>query len=278
MNPNQDLKSDLPLKGGLTLLYGASGLIALLVTGTSTAGLLYPARLYPTDLLVRTFVPNDVANLFIGVPILLGSMALAWRGHWIGLLCWPGALFFVAYNYIAYVFAVPLTWAFPIYLILATASVYALTALVAAIDGEALQQRLKGAVPEKFAGGVLVGMGLLFALRVIGVIVAALAQGGSLPETDLAVAVADFFVTPAWVIGGLLLWRRQTLGYVAGLGLLFQASMLFIALLLFFLAQPLLTKTTFATSDFVVILTMGLICFIPFVLFVRGITAKRAPL
>ena len=72
-----------------------------------------------------------------------------------------------------------------------------------------------------------------------------------------------------------MLWRRNSLGYVVGLGLLFQASLLFIALILFFLLQPLLTTAPFALADTVVVFTMGLVCFIPFALFVRGVETKE---
>jgi uncharacterized membrane protein len=125
-------------------------------------------------------------------------------------------------------------------------SLYTLTGLVASIDGKVVQQRLSGAMPEKFAGGVLAGFGLLFFLRVIGVIVNALNSGTLVAETDLAVNVSDFFVSPALVIGGIFLWRRKEFGYVTGLGLLFQASMLFIALIIFLLLQPFLTTAPFA--------------------------------
>jgi hypothetical protein len=274
MNTHNNPQTTLPVKGKLTLLYILSFLIAILMTVASVAGIRYRALVYPTDELIRTFVSNDVVNLFIGFPILLGSMWLARRGKWIGLLCWPGALFFVFYNYTAYVFAMPLNWAFVLHLVLMTLSAYALIALVALIDGKVVQQRLGGAVPEHFAGGVLAGLGLLFLLRVIGVMVGALTNGTSLAETELAVNIADFLTTPAWVIGGILLWQRKKFGYVIGLGLLFQGSMLFIALIIFLLLQPLLTGAPFAVVDVIVIFVMGLVCFIPFALFVRGVIAS----
>ncbi len=37
------------------------------------------------------------------------------------------------------------------------------------------------------------------------------------------------FITPAWITGGIRLWRRQALGYLSGTGLLFQARCLFVA-------------------------------------------------
>ena len=278
MNTHHDRNINPPIKDKLSLIYAFSLLIAILMTVSSLAGLRYPTLIYPTDELSRTFIPNDVVNIFIGLPILLGSMWMAWRGKLMGLLCWPGALFFVLYTYIAYIFAMPLNWAFLLHLALATLSLYTLIGLVASIDGKVVQQTLSGAVPERFAGGVLVGLGFLFFLRVIGVMVNALTSGILPAETDLAVNISDFLTTPAWVIGGILLWQKKELGYVTGLGLLFQGSMLFIALIIFLLLQPLLTSAPFAIAGVVVIFVMGLICFIPFALFVRGVAARSKTL
>jgi hypothetical protein len=262
------------IKGNLSSIHASSILVAILMTIASIAGLVSRGTIYPTEELVQSFVPNDVVNLLIGLPILLGSMHLAWRGKLIGLLCWTGALFFIFYNYTAYVFAMPLNWAFPMHLILMMLSAYTLVALVAHIDGKAVQQRLDGSVPERLAGGILAGLGILFLLRVIGVLVGALTSGTPLAETELAVNIADFLTTPAWVIGGILLWKRKAFGYVIGLGLLFQGSMLFVALIIFLLLQPILTNAPFAIADVIVIFVMGLICFIPFGFFVRGVISN----
>lgn len=274
MHPRHN--ANLPIQGSLSLIYILSGFVAVLVAIVSILGLWFRAVIYPTDQLLQAFVANDVVNLLLGVPILLGSMWLARRGKLIGLLCWPGALFFVFYNYTAYVFAVQLNWVFLLYLILVMASIYTLAALIARLDGKAVQQKLNGVVPEKFAGGVLTGLGLLFSLRVIGVVVGALTSGTLLPETELATSIADFLTTPAWVIGGILLWQHKEFGYLTGLGLLFQGSMLFISLIIFLLLQPVLSTAPFAIVDVIVVFGMGLICFVPFVLFARGAAGKHA--
>lgn len=258
------------IKGRLSLIYASSIVIAVLMTTASIAGLISRGTIYPTEELIQSFVPNDVVNLFIGLPIFLGSMWLTWRGRLIGPLFWMGALFFVFYNYVGYIFAAPLTWAFLLYLLLVVLSAYTFISLIESIDSGSISQRLNRAVPERFAGGVLVGLGLLFMLRVIGVLTGAIFGDAELARTELAVNIADFFISPAWIIGGIQLWRRQTFGYVTGLGLLFQGSMLFVALIIFLLLQPLLTNVPFAIVDVVVVLVMGLICFIPFGLFVRG--------
>lgn len=273
MSSNQPGRS--PIKGSLTYVYASSLLIATLTVVATVSALLYRDNFYPTEALVHAFVPNDVVILFIGLPILLGSMWAARRGNLLGLLFWPGALFFGLYNNIGYVFTLPLTWGFLLHLLLAVLSVYALISLVTSIDGAEVQQRLSGEVSEKVCGGVLAGFGLLFLLRAMIVMIDALLTGSALPETDLAVNVPDTLISPALMIVGIALWRHKALGYVAGLGLLFQASMLFVGLIVFLLLQPILTTAPFVLSDVIVVFVMGLICSIPFALFIRGVNRKR---
>lgn len=267
--------ANLPVTCDLSSVYTVSLVTALLVTGASVAGLLAPAVLYPTEALRQSFLANDVVNLLIGLPLLLGAPALTRRGKLLGLLLWPGALFYATYNYIAYAVALPLTWQFVLYLALAGLSVWAIFRLLSSIDSAAVQERLTGAVPARFSGGVLVGLGTLFFLRAGAALVGALFGGTLLPPAELAVLVADLLVTPLWVIGGVALWRRRALGYVSGAGLLFQASMLFVALLVFFILQPVIAGVPFPVEDFVVIFAMGLVCFVPCGLFVRGIVKIR---
>jgi hypothetical protein len=269
--------ASLPLTRTLTLSYVFSLVIALIMSVASVAGLMYPTRLYPTDELRQSFVANDVVNLLIGLPILLGSMWLARRGTLIGLLLWPGALFYVLYNYMVYAFALPLNVELLLSLVLLTLSTYTTIGLVASIDGKEVQRRLSGVVPERLAGGVLTGLGIAFSLLAIGTMVNHLVSKTPIAGPELALQVSDFTVSPAWVIGGILLWRREPLGYVTGAGLLFQASMLFIGLIAFLLLQPLLTDAPFALADIVVTLLLGLICFIPFALFVRGLVSVDRP-
>jgi hypothetical protein len=86
--------------------------------------------------------------------------------------------------------------------------------------------------------------------------------------SELVFQVSDFIVSVAWIIGGILLWR------VTGAGLLFQASMLFVGLLIYLALQPVLTATPFPLTGFVAISVMGLIVFVPFGRFVRGIVSQ----
>jgi hypothetical protein len=237
----------------------------------SAAGLRYPDRIYPADELQQAFVPNDVVNLLIVLPVLLGALWFARRGKLLGLLFWPGALFVVFYNAVAYTFGLPLGVGFALALAQATLSVYTTAALIATIDGEAVRQRLGDAVPARVTGGALVGAGSLFLLLAASTLLNALAGRAPLAEHELGVQVADLFIVPALICGGVLLWRREPLGYVVGAGLLFQVSMLFVGLLAFFALQPLLTAAPFALQDTLVVTMMSLVILIPFGLFLRGV-------
>jgi len=50
--------------------------------------------------------------------------------------------------------------------------------------------------------------------------------------------------------------------------------MLFIALITFLLLRPVLTDAPFVLTDVVVVFIMGMVCFIPFFLFLRGVQSK----
>ncbi|HUV73881.1 MAG TPA: hypothetical protein VMW79_06205 [Anaerolineae bacterium] len=274
MSSNQEDTANLPIRCSLTLAYAISLVIAAIMAIASVAGLLYQSTIYPTDELRQSFVANDVVNLLIGLPILLGSIWLARRGKLVGLLFWPGALFYVFYTYLVYVLGMPLNVAFVLHLTLLTLSAYAMIGLVACIDGKAVQDRLTGAVSERVGGGVLAGLGILFLVQVAGVLVNALLSQTPVPAAELALHVSDFLISPAWVIGGVLLWRRKALGYVTGLGLLFQASMLFVGLIVILALRPFMTTAQFVLSDVLVVFVMGMVCFVPFALFVRGAVRK----
>lgn len=260
-----------PVKHDLRFFFILSFILAGLMIIVSAAGFWWRNSIYSTQELLETFAPNDAVNLFIGVPILLISLWLAWQGKWFGLLCWPGALFFVFYNYLAYIIALPFDWRFPIHVIMIVLSVAAIIGVVRAIDAEAVKRRLEGKVREKLTGGILMGFGALFLVRALVTVVGALAGGSILPISDLAVNISDIAISPAMIIGGVQLWRRKAFGYASGLGMLYMASMLFIALIAFFMLQPVITTTAFKLVDTLVILIMGMVCFVPFFMFSKSV-------
>ena len=66
------------------------------------------------------------------------------------------------------------------------------------------------------------------------------------------------------------MWKRAAFSYTAGLGLLFQASMLLVGLIVIPIVQPWFTDPPFVPLDVVVVTVMGLVCFVPLALFLRA--------
>lgn len=249
-------------------------LVSALMALLSLAGLLFQGIFYPTQALQRAFVSNDVVNLLIGLPTLLISHSLARRENLLGVLLLPGALLYVTYNYIAYSFASWVSVPSFLYIALVGLSAWGAFQSFSKMDKQNIQQQLRGRVPTRFAGGILTVFGLLFLLRGIGQVYTTLSTSAPLTTPEMSVVFADMLITPLWILGGLSLWRSRAFGYAIGTGLLFQASMLFIALLVFFILQPFLTGTEFSAADFAVIFGMGLFFFIPFGMFVKRISSS----
>ncbi len=256
------------------LLYSLTLVVALVLASLSLGSLLAPSSFYPTQELRQSFLSNDAVNLFIGLPILLLSLALARRGRLIGLLFWPGALFYVTYNSIAYTIALYDSFLFFPNLALAVLSTVTIFLLLTHINLEEVRQRLSGAVRERLTGGVLVTFGVLFFLMADSKVVGSFIGQAPLAWPELSMQFTDLLITPAWVAGGFLLWQREAFGYVVGAGLLFQASMLFVGLLAFFILNAFLTAAPFPWVDCLVVLIMGFLCFIPFGIFIRGMVNR----
>lgn len=268
--PHGSPASRLPVTGDLSLIYALSLVVAALMVTASGAGLLYADQLYVTEEARHLYLVNDLVTLIVGLPILLGSMALARSGRTIGLLFWPGALFSVVYNAIAYVFGLPLNVGFLLSLLLLVLSAYTMLGLVASIDSKAVQRRLQGAVSETVAATALLVMGAAYLLLAVGTMLQAL-LGSAVSPAELPVLVADTLTAPAWVVGGILMLRRKPLGYAVAGGLLFTISTLFVAVIAITLLQPALTEEPFVVGDTLALAAMAIIAFIPTWLFARGV-------
>jgi len=254
-----------PTYSNLAPLFISSVILAVVMAAASIAGIAYQTTIYPIEALRRWFVVNDAVNLAAGLPLLLVSLWLARRGKLIGLLCWPGALFYILYVYAAYVIAVPFGGLFLTYIVLASLSGYTVIGLLARVDAEAIRQRLDGRVPVRTAGGILVGLGLLTVLRQLGMVITALSGQTPVTPQELATWIADLAVMcPALIVFGVRLWRREGFGFAAGPGLLLQFGILALGLV-----PGLMLETPVDIAGIVVVLVMAAICLVPFAFFVR---------
>ena len=275
MSSHQHSTTDLPITGKLTIHFAYAMAILVLLLTASVAGVLYSRTVYPVDDLRRMFLPNDVVNLSIGLPFLTVSLLLIWRDRLAGLLALPGALFFILYNSLIYVLALPFGMMLLLHFSMVLLSACASVILVTRIDASAVRRHLAGAVPAKSIGAILTGLGALFFLRALGVVLSGMTLHTPLARPDFAVGLVDLLITPLWISGGLLLILRRAFGYVAATALLFQSSMLFLALIAFLVLQPSLTGTPFRWVDIIVVFVMGLTFFVPLVLLLEGVRSRQ---
>lgn len=275
-----------PIRHSLDVAYVLTFVIAVLMAGVSAAGLvLGPAGIYGdpgaaaaltpaiAGVLVPGFLAHDALNLAIGVPIVLGVLWLARRGSLIGLLLWPGTVFYVLYTYTTYVVGAPFSILFLPHLTLVVLSAYTTIAVVATIDRERMRQQLAAVVPARTVGGILVGLALLtLAQDGLGAVVAAFAAAGAavapvarhIWTADLAVEV------PAILLGGVLLWRRNALGFVVSAGLLFQFGVTPVVLAAMLALQPMLIASPIDVATIIGLLVFAAVAFVPLGFFMRG--------
>ncbi len=223
----------LPVTRDLTLVHVVSLVVAALIAVTSVAGLIFGAGgLYAVDpRYLPAFVGQDLLNLLVGLPLLLGAMWLVRRGALVGIVLWPGALFYVVYDYAFYVLGAPFNVFFLPYLLIVTLSVYAIIGIVVSVDAPAVRDALDGVVPRRFVGGFLVALAGLFIALWTAMIVSTLVSAAPVDPIAHVVWTLDLTIQlPALLIGGVLLWRREPLGYVVAPGLLLQAAAYLIGL------------------------------------------------
>jgi hypothetical protein len=280
----------LPAKRDLTLSYRTSLIVAALMAFASAGGLLLGSGgLYgphPTHslgvteaeagVLLPGFLGQDAFSLFVGLPLLLGSLWLARRGSLIGLLFWPGVLFYALYWYVLYLTGAPFSVLFLVYVPLVTLSAFTTIGLVSSIDGEEVRRRLSDAVPARVIGAILVVLGLLtLAQDASGALITALVEDAPADPAARSVWIVDLALqAPTVIVGGVLLWHHQPLGYVAGAGLLLQYGLSAVGFVAGMVLESVLAGSPLDAATSIVLLVFGIVCCVPLAFFVRGAIAR----
>lgn len=245
--------------------------ILLLMTISSILGIVNAEEAYVSDILRDGFVPNDLLNLLLGFPVLLLSLIFAYRNTLLGLLCWAGSLLFVIYIYITYLIAIPFTVYGVFYLLIVTAAIYTLIGLAASLDSVSIREKLQDKVPERVAAGILIAIAAIFLLNQIIDVYNTLLSDEVISDTNKAQWTVDFAVfTPPLVIGGILLWKKHPMGYLASVPLLLAASMLFLGVIPIIIYQDIAANQPISVDGIIVVLVSGLFCFVPFYPFARA--------
>lgn len=194
----------------LGIMVLASGL-GLMVEG------LYPEQTWA----VAALRGNDLVTLVVVAPVLAAAMVRSRRRPTsASVLIWLGLLFYGTYNYAYYAFGTAFNDVFLLHVAAFSSSTAALVLLGASIDAEEAARGVAGGTRARVVAAftTFVGMALLGAWGAISVRFAAT---GDLPQNvmppsavHLVYALDMGVLAPAFLLAGVLLWRRSPWGSV----------------------------------------------------------------
>ena len=205
----------------LTPAWVLSAVVLAVMVLTSAIGLL-AANLYPEDTwAVAALRGNDLVTLALVAPALAIAMVLSRRRPTsASVLVWLGLLFYGAYNYAYYAFGTAFNDVFLLHVVAFSASTAGLVLLASSIDADVAASGVVGGTRARVVAGftTVVGLALLGAWGTISV---RFAVTGDLPENvmppsavHLVYALDMGVLAPAFLIAGVMLWRRMPWGSV----------------------------------------------------------------
>jgi hypothetical protein len=162
---------------------------------------------------------NDMTTLVLGLPLLVISTVLAFRGSLRGRLLMTGTLGFFLYTYMSMSFATAFNQLFLIYIALYGLSLYAFILSMLSFDLSALPAQFSERLPRRSIAALLIAAGVfLFVAWVGGRILPPLLQGSVPPlenVTTMVIQVMDLaLILPLAVLSGILLLQRKPWGYL----------------------------------------------------------------
>ncbi len=222
------------LAAGAGLLWQGEGGPYTFTTLRGEAAEIYGQGLYRYDtLFIRAGSRGtDTVTLFLGVPLLLFSAWLYRRGSLKGALLLVGTLAYFFYVYASYALGtVAYNELFLVYVALFSASLFAFILAFRSVYPGVLSSRFSVRMPRRGLAAFMFVSGLVTLFVWGEPLVSALVSGGP-PErmdtytTPVTYALDLAIITPAVFLVGVLVLRRDPLGYLIAFSLLVVEAML----------------------------------------------------
>jgi hypothetical protein len=183
---------------------------------------LYGDGLYRNDTVLGAvgYRLGDGFVLLAGLPLLLIALWLYARGSVSGGLLLSGALAYLLYTYSSLAFGAAYNNLFLIYITLTGLTLYGFVLLLMSFDARSVQARFAEGTSQRGIGIFLIVSGMiLFCIWLLLSIVPALLAGTVPVEVASYTTIITFvwdmaLIAPALVLSGILLLRREPLGYL----------------------------------------------------------------
>ena len=174
---------------------------------------------------------NDIVTLVLAIPLLVYTALRYWRGSLRGGLLLLGTLVYFLYLYGSYALGIAFNAAFLIYIALFSASLFAFVLLFASIDRQLLADHIAPTLPHRGIAIFMFVSGLATLVIWLQPLLNDLTQN-QLPalvgiySTKITDVLDLGIITPATLIAGTLILRRNPLGYLVAFALLVLEIML----------------------------------------------------
>jgi hypothetical protein len=163
--------------------------------------------------------------LAVAIPTVMVSMVLVGRGRVSPVVSWLGAVGFLQYNAVLFLFATPFNSLFLLYVAMFACGFWTLVLLLRAIDVESFTGRFSSRLPARALAGYIGLIALLNAgAWLAGVIPELFSKspaflgGTGLSTNPIYVQDLAFWI-PLMAVSAALLWRRQAWGVLLAGGL-----------------------------------------------------------
>jgi hypothetical protein len=161
---------------------------------------------------------NDLVTMAVGLPLLVISTILAFRGSLRGKLLLTGTLGFFLYTYMSMATLASYNEFFLVYVAIFTASLYAFILCMMSFDLKKLPQSFSDKLPHGWIAALLFVIGAFLLMAWLGRIIPPLLAGNTPVLDNTTTLVIQFMdlslIVPLAVLGGILLLRRDPWGYL----------------------------------------------------------------
>jgi hypothetical protein len=210
-------------------------------------------------------IAQDAVTLALGIPLLFVSLYLYRQGRLRGQLLLTGTLAYFLYTYTSLSFGVAFNPLFLVYVALFSLSLFAFIIAMLSVDLHILPSHFTEKLPRRAIAIFMFGGGAFLSLAWLGRIAPGLVGGvpvGLMTNTTLFIQVMDLgVIVPLMVLSGVLLLRRQPLGYLLSSVALIKFMTMGVALMAMIAGQllagevvPVIEATIFvimAAADFI---------------------------
>lgn len=161
---------------------------------------------------------NDVITLFVGLPMLVISTVMAFRGSLRGRLLLTGTLGFILYTYMSMSMLTMFNDLFLVYVALFSLSLYSFVLCMMSFDLETLPRHFSDNLPRGWIATLLFLIGGFLTLAWLGKVLPPILQDVT-PVLDntttFVIQAMDLgLIVPLAVLSGILLLRRSAWGYL----------------------------------------------------------------